>query len=449
MGIVEKMEYRRDGGNNYMVLPRIAEKEDYREKMLLRIRSEHLLNVDIRNVDGVSGYYYEMRSAKTLKHIAAVRDLKGNEIRAVLIGIEKLINELSEYLLSPYQLVLLPECVALSADGTLAKFCYYPQMEEEGGTFFELAEFLMKHTDHEDSEAKRLSYGYFGKVSDGEINPGTLLENCQYEEGLQEFTEPAAEKSAAEDDTVKTEEDEYRKDYENGFKDFDKQKENKRKSTAYERIIGTALVFLAAEIMIMVFLGLNPGCLKIMQPDVKVVTGGGLFLIAVTICIVVYCIIKKKKESEEDKYMEKEEVIGQAENEEYEMEKYESDKDQPDYTMSEDEGTVLLIDNNEKNNPLLLGKQDKDVINIEINKTPFVVGTSLQKADGVIKAIGVSRVHAVIKNTGEDYYIMDMNSTNGTFVNGDILNGTKEMKLKNGDRLRLANVELTFVEGAV
>ena len=52
-----------------------------------------------------------------------------------------------------------------------------------------------------------------------------------------------------------------------------------------------------------------------------------------------------------------------------------------------------------------------------------------------------SREHAKIYRQGEQYAIVDLNSSNGTFVNGEKI--TKRI-LKNGDEISIGTVRLVF-----
>lgn len=53
-----------------------------------------------------------------------------------------------------------------------------------------------------------------------------------------------------------------------------------------------------------------------------------------------------------------------------------------------------------------------------------------------------SGVHARVYSRGANYYVEDMNSTNGTFLNGGRLNG--EAKLNDLDELRIGDTEFRF-----
>lgn len=55
----------------------------------------------------------------------------------------------------------------------------------------------------------------------------------------------------------------------------------------------------------------------------------------------------------------------------------------------------------------------------------------------------LSRRHAVIQYIkDEGFYLVDLDSTNGSFINGEPVNG--RMPLKDGDRIRLSNLAFSF-----
>ncbi|MCL4529038.1 MAG: FHA domain-containing protein [Chloroflexi bacterium] len=57
-------------------------------------------------------------------------------------------------------------------------------------------------------------------------------------------------------------------------------------------------------------------------------------------------------------------------------------------------------------------------------------------------ANGVSRLHAVIKREGNQILLMDLGSSNGTYVNGKRLNPNIEQNLKNGDVVALGKLKV-------
>ncbi len=57
----------------------------------------------------------------------------------------------------------------------------------------------------------------------------------------------------------------------------------------------------------------------------------------------------------------------------------------------------------------------------------------------------VSRFHAVIQKIKDDYFIKDLKSSNGTFVNGERVPEGKYVKLGKDDIIRLGKNELKIV----
>ena len=57
----------------------------------------------------------------------------------------------------------------------------------------------------------------------------------------------------------------------------------------------------------------------------------------------------------------------------------------------------------------------------------------------------VSRSHCLIQKIKEDYFIKDLNSSNGTYVNALRVPTNKYVKLEKGDIIRLGKTELSIL----
>lgn len=55
----------------------------------------------------------------------------------------------------------------------------------------------------------------------------------------------------------------------------------------------------------------------------------------------------------------------------------------------------------------------------------------------------VSRHHAQLSNDNGQYYITDLNSTNGTYVNGNLVRGTRKLQMR--DVVRLGNTTIPWL----
>ena len=90
-------------------------------------------------------------------------------------------------------------------------------------------------------------------------------------------------------------------------------------------------------------------------------------------------------------------------------------------------------------------KKDSDVINnIPIDNLHFRIGR-LPDSDLLIPDQSVSREHCVVFKDGDDYFIRDLESTNGTFVNGSQIVGG--VKLEEGDIIDIGEYCCEFHRG--
>ena len=82
---------------------------------------------------------------------------------------------------------------------------------------------------------------------------------------------------------------------------------------------------------------------------------------------------------------------------------------------------------------------------IPIDKPYFRIGKEKSYVDYFIGDNSyISRGHASIITKEGHYYIVDNNSRNHTYVNGDQITSSTEVEIRNGDTIKLANEEFEF-----
>jgi sigma-B regulation protein RsbU (phosphoserine phosphatase) len=91
--------------------------------------------------------------------------------------------------------------------------------------------------------------------------------------------------------------------------------------------------------------------------------------------------------------------------------------------------------------PALVFVQGSEQKNIVLNRTPFTVGRKVDK-DLVIADPRVSRDHAQIMQEGLEFFLVDLGSKHGTFVNGERI---QRQKLERGDRLEFGARDSAYV----
>lgn len=83
---------------------------------------------------------------------------------------------------------------------------------------------------------------------------------------------------------------------------------------------------------------------------------------------------------------------------------------------------------------------------IVIEYVPFIIGKSADMADACLERKTVSRLHARIDRKEGVFILTDLNSTNGTTVEGYKLEANETVSLKDGDRVMLADAVFQFME---
>lgn len=102
----------------------------------------------------------------------------------------------------------------------------------------------------------------------------------------------------------------------------------------------------------------------------------------------------------------------------------------------------------EEKYPYLLGERDGVVDRISIDSPEFTVGRLEGLADFICKSRAVGKVHARIISRDGLYFLVDLNSRNGTFINGVRIESNKDYEIRSNDRISFANTCYTFLTPA-
>lgn len=107
--------------------------------------------------------------------------------------------------------------------------------------------------------------------------------------------------------------------------------------------------------------------------------------------------------------------------------------------------TMLLKETKNKPMHYLVCLSEGGYQDFSITKFPFVIGKGKEWADGVIPHNLISRIHAQLEEEAGEVYITDLNSTNGTGVNEELLEANQTVQLKSGDIINFSEVYYRFV----
>ena len=107
--------------------------------------------------------------------------------------------------------------------------------------------------------------------------------------------------------------------------------------------------------------------------------------------------------------------------------------------------TMLLKEVQGKALHYLVCLSDGGYQDFTLDKFPYVIGKGKEWADGVIPHELVSRIHAQFEEDDGEVYVTDLNSTNGTGVNEELLDANQTVQLKSGDIVHFSEVYYRFV----
>ncbi len=106
--------------------------------------------------------------------------------------------------------------------------------------------------------------------------------------------------------------------------------------------------------------------------------------------------------------------------------------------------TICLSDYHTRPHGRLLYEGAENFSNIQIKEDISRIGQG-KEADIVIEKDTISHFHARIICENEEYYLEDLNSTNGTYINEEMLPYKERRQLKMNDAIRFADVKYRFI----
>ena len=106
--------------------------------------------------------------------------------------------------------------------------------------------------------------------------------------------------------------------------------------------------------------------------------------------------------------------------------------------------TVLLHKGTQGAFPQLISEAPELVESIPIQECPFFIGTAKNRLNYSLTSPVISRYHAKIEEMEGTYFLSDLSSSNGTFLNGKRLHPEEANILIPGDKISFANISFIF-----
>lgn len=482
-----RAEYKRDLQSNYLILSGMEEKgeEDYRIQMAERNKIPGLLRFHRSRTDGVLRLHYEITGKQPLSGLYEKKFLSSSDILFILTGINETLDNLQKFLLSPEQLVFTPEYIFVDSNDRKIQLCYVPGMENDEN-ISALAEFILKRLDHQDKEAVALGYFFYQKTQEENFSlQGALRESLRRStdrkmekreslfsdnqiegrpwerqagerakeknrDGIEEEIihktrrkkqDKLLEQDLRTDAGEKREEAEKRSQSSFNFQSSENSREKKKgfANWVFEKIHPAVLLStlgLLAALEIVFYFGY-----------LRLTEAGGVFFLILAAEMLANSRWRRYREEQEVKPFGRWAEEEQEESEEFSQLREEMyEKPEESFCVEE---TRCLTDFSPDNEVQLLLVQGREgfvpgqtvVEEIHLGGNVVIVGKLEGQCDVLLKSSTVSRVHARLERRGKGYFVKDLNSRNGTFLNGERLEPQEEREFSLGDRIGFAAIE--------
>ena len=454
--------YERNMHHNYMILSSYdffgEKEEDYTEKMLLSNTIPGLLPVLCRKDAGKTQYCYEINSLQSLERLFEKREMDYEVLRKLLLGCIRIFERLEEYLLDGSQLLLTPEYIYLHMDTKEPFFVCYPEYHGDiRSSFAELMHYLLTKIDHTQKKAVWLSYQVYRYTGNVNYVIGEIQELLFEAENMQSETkeeticyqENLSEKETMQYEMVQTEKSgkQEKRSYidlevcedEKENKKKDKKKDNKKRNICIFLALSTGCMVLACRVLQVTPLS--------QKQEISLCGVIGMSVVAAMIFFMSFVKQCKKekaiapiKEQEADVVYEK--TVSPAFVQPCEKKTLHTDSILGQTSQLFGETMVLGQDFTKER--FLQGRVNGEEVRVPLKSFPMTLGKLAGFSDFVIQDNTVSRMHARLEEKNGQIFISDLNSTNGTIRNGNMLSINEEVALEPGDQIMLGRVCFTY-----
>ena len=157
--------YERSMNHNYMILSKCnffdtaVSNTDFRTRMLLENNIKGLLPVSLRQINGEDRYYYEINSLQAFDRLYDHKEMRYDQLKALLCGCADMFEHLEEYLLDGNQIIIKSDYIYINVETSEPYFVCYPEYTGDVRlSFMQFIDELLTKIDHTDQHAVMLGY---------------------------------------------------------------------------------------------------------------------------------------------------------------------------------------------------------------------------------------------------------------------------------------------------
>lgn len=459
---MQQIYFKKEGLQNYMVLDCEQELETgYQVSLLQHHAIPYFLQYELREIDGKQSLYYRLTYRTTLESVADSISFTYLRIRNMVESIIGAMETLEEYLLEADGVMWKSNRIFVEVASGKLMFCYCPIQELGKGSLREFLLELLQRMDKQEEKAKMYFLQFFHLVTESdctldqlkaflknseqvkEHNPylnrvemtpySTKEQNLMMKESIMEVPKEKVQEAlfSLEEEPVSIE------------AELTKQKKSDG--------AGIWVIRVALGIIGLVNIAFIVGLLL----DMLTYDYAKYLFVSLAVFIVLTIIyMNMTKEETADEMMksyfaeEGKDTMSMFADLEEDMPKQDTFSfKQPENRENDYGETVVLSGEEEKQEEIIqedygttlyLKAMNGEYPEVYVKKPSIVLGCMNDCCDYILAVKGISRMHAKLIQKEEGMYVLDLNSTNGTYLNGELIESGKEYRIEEGDMLAFA-----------
>lgn len=408
---------------------------DFRERMIQNNSIEGLLKFDINIGDCEKKYEYNVRELESLKFRCSKEKMNTQQLSELLLNLFRTVFRGREFMLLENDFVLDPELIFLDGEGKPQIAYYSGYGKDLRSQLAELTDFLMNNVDYHDENAVLLVYTVFMKCREETFSLEDLISYTREKSGA-----GAASRTSRPPQVKKISGPEMKRPDVQGAKPISalpKENELKEITPVNMKKETPSPIRMTGEVL----------RASTFSQRLKAVAAIVIPLVAAAVIAMSGFTLKENGSRDKLKMLA---VIcagiGAAtllERKIWEpLQKRVSRLPQNSGDIAPaDEATVLLYEKNEKGQELGCSFVSDQYPTINMTHFPFFIGKDTSRMDFCPDAPGISRHHLKVDRIGLEFTILDLNSTNGSFINDEKLAPNVDYKIHRGDKITLGNCD--------
>lgn len=383
-------------------VPQNTDINQYRFKMLEKNKIPGVLSCKERMEDGKSYLYVDISGKRSLLEEYKDKELQLEDMVCFFQEMTSVLEEIRPYLFQESMVNLNPEYIFKDLEEQSLYVLILPWLQEEK-TAHKLAEFFLEKINHKDENGVNAAYHFYRQQSQSQFSLLQFISVLEKESILkrQKIKEIAENKKLAisVQDEVKDM---------NPYLNEDElsETENGNKSPQLKKWTGAlSIVFLVLGILPIISTGIKISCISVS-----------------ILFFMIFMILQFKREKKETK-------------EHFPLQEVEIDMKETVFFAPYENEESLKLEWKER------GRKKQFVL----KDFPCIIGKIKEEVSLVIADSSISRVHCKFVEMDHKICITDLNSTNGTYLNGLPLKNGEIQEIEKNDEILIGKVKIRVV----